>query len=250
MNGLNIKISNFEGPFDLLLHLIKKNEMDIYNVKIHQITNQYIQYIKEMQELDLEVTSEFIVMAATLIEIKSRMLLPKMKNSEEEENYKEDLVEKLIEYKKFKKAAEYFRKLKGETGEVYSKKPEIIEEKTLKNNEELLKDITMLELYNLYSELIQNYINKRNTNNVIEKEIPIDRYKIEDKMEHIKIILTEINGTTFSEIMNRCDCKLEVVVTFLALLELIKEKFIKVVQEDNFSRIYIERMALNEGHGL
>jgi len=120
MEGLNIKISNFEGPFDLLLHLIKKNKMDIYNVKIYEITNQYIEYIKEMKELDLEITSEFIVMAATLIEFKSKMLLPKIKKEEDEdeERYKEDLLQKLIEYKKFKKASIYFRKLKGDTGEM------------------------------------------------------------------------------------------------------------------------------------
>lgn len=247
MDGLNIKISNFEGPFDLLLHLIKKNKMDIYNVKIHEITNQYIEYIKEMKELDLEITSEFIVMAATLIEFKSRMLLPKIKkeDDEDEEAYKEDLLQKLIEYKKFKKASIYFRKLKGDTGEMYAKMPEVIGEKIPKSNEELLKDVTMLNLYNLYNDLILNYKNKKNTSNVIERQIPVDKYKVEDKIRHIQDILYKNDNITFYEVILACNSKLEVVVTFLALLELIKEKSINVTQGDSFSEIYIERIILN-----
>ncbi|GAE02350.1 segregation and condensation protein A [Clostridium botulinum B str. Osaka05] len=107
---LNIKIHNFDGPFDLLLHLIKKNKMEIYDVSIYEITNQYLQYLNRMEELDLEITSEFIVMAATLIEIKSKYLLPKVEEEKEEEENdpQKELLDKLLEYKKFKAAAEFF----------------------------------------------------------------------------------------------------------------------------------------------
>src|SRR3712207_4469850 len=112
--SLNIKIENFEGPFDLLLHLIKKNEMDIYDIKIYEITTQYLNYINNMKELDLEVTSEFIVIAATLLEIKSKMLLPKQvveENEEDAEDPRQELINKLLEYKKFKQVADYLMKI-------------------------------------------------------------------------------------------------------------------------------------------
>ncbi|NOV88853.1 chromatin segregation and condensation protein Rec8/ScpA/Scc1 (kleisin family) [Clostridium acetobutylicum] len=122
---LNINIDNFQGPFDLLLHLIRKNKMDIYDIKIFDITNQYIQYLNEMKEMDLEITSEFIVMAATLIEIKSKYLLPKTKEEEEEKEESDptkELVSKLVEYKKFKLAADFLKNRELDYGEVFSKK--------------------------------------------------------------------------------------------------------------------------------
>eukprot|EP00831_Metopus_contortus_P021665 TRINITY_DN19735_c0_g1_i1.p2 TRINITY_DN19735_c0_g1~~TRINITY_DN19735_c0_g1_i1.p2 ORF type:complete len:146 (-),score=48.34 TRINITY_DN19735_c0_g1_i1:75-512(-) len=119
-----IKIKDFEGPFDLLLHLIKKNQMNIYNVKIFEITNQYLNYLNTMKEMDLEITSEFIVVAATLIEIKSKYLLPKSKKEDEEDEDDEKiLLEKLILYKKIKGVSIYFKDKYLNTGEVFSKKP-------------------------------------------------------------------------------------------------------------------------------
>ena len=120
----NIKISdlNFEGPFDLLLHLIKKNEMDIYDIKIYHITNEYLNYLNQMKEIDLEITSEFIVMASTLLEIKSKMLLPKTNEKNEEEgDPRVLLVEKLLEYKRFKAVAAFFKDRMGDTGFLFSK---------------------------------------------------------------------------------------------------------------------------------
>ncbi|MCW8000078.1 segregation/condensation protein A, partial [Clostridium sp. cpc1] len=144
---LNIKIHNFDGPFDLLLHLIKKNKMEIYDVSIYEITNQYLQYLNRMEELDLEITSEFIVMAATLIEIKSKYLLPKVEEEKEEEENdpQKELLDKLLEYKKFKAAAEFFKTRQKISGTSFSKKPEIIEVKNKETTtEELLKNVTML----------------------------------------------------------------------------------------------------------
>ena len=150
-----IKVSNFEGPFDLLLHLIKKNKMNIYNIEIYKITNQYLEYLDTMKEMDLEITSEFIVIAAT----------PKTKVLEEsEEDIEKKLVEKLILYKKIKASTEYFKSISLGIGSTYSKKPEIIEEEkeSKVNNDDIFKNITLVDLYNIYNKIPENYINKQN----------------------------------------------------------------------------------------
>lgn len=242
-----IKINDFEGPFDLLLHLIKKNQMSIYNVKIFEITNQYLNYLSDMKEMDLEITSEFIVVAATLIEIKSKYLLPKpKKEAEDEEDEEIKLLEKLIVYKKIKGVSFFFKERYISAGEVYGKKPEIIEEKKeIGIKEDLLKNINLLDLYNIYNNLLEIYNNKQNKHNVIQKKIYVDKYKIEDKLEYILNKLKDDNVNSFSELIENSECKLETVVTFLALLEMIKQRMIKVYQSENFSNILIERREYN-----
>lgn len=247
---LNIKIENFEGPFDLLLHLIKKSEMDIYDIKIHEITNKYLQYISKMKEMDLEVTSEFIVIAANLLEIKSRMLLPNIAEDETaadaESDPRKELISKLIEYKKFKSIAEVLRRKEEDFGVVFTKKAEIIEDANKDEDAlDVLKSITMLDLYNLYNALINKYYSKINKENVIQREIPVDAYKIEDKMEYLKQRICFGKKTMFSNILMSCENKMERVVTFLALLELIKLKNVKALQEKNFTDIYLERIKDN-----
>jgi len=240
-----IKINDFEGPFDLLLHLIKKNQMSIYNVKIFEITNQYLKYLNDMKEMDLDITSEFILIAATLIEIKSKHLLPKVKKEEEnEEDHEKNLIEKLIEYKKIKGVSVFFKERYISAGEVFAKKPELIEDKReVVVAKDLLKDIHLIELYNIYNNLLEIYNNKQNRNNVIQKKIYVDKYKIEDKLEYIMDMLKNENINSFSEFIENCECKLECVVTFLALLEMIKQRMVKVYQSDNFTKILIERRA-------
>lgn len=243
--ALNIKIENFEGPFDLLLHLIRKNQMDIYNIKIHEITYQYLQYLNTMKEMDLEITSEFIVIAATLLEIKSKMLLPKEKSTDDEDNGndpRKELIEKLIEYKGFKAAAIYLRNREEEIGVSYYKKPETIEEKKNDYNKELLKDISIIDLYNIYNNLINMLNSKMNKNNILQQRIPIDQFRIEDKINYLRTMLIKSSQLYFSDIAAESSSKMEVVVTFLAMLEMIKLKAIRVTQEDNFKEIIIERI--------
>lgn len=245
---LNIKIENFEGPFDLLLHLIKKNEMDIYNIKIHDITTQYLEYLEDIRDIDLEITSEFIVIAATLLEIKSKLLLPKQDKEDgegEEDDPRKELINKLIEYKKFKYVASFLKEKEETAGIMFFKKPEIIEDKHYKS-EDILKDITILDLFNLYNDLINKYYSKMNTDNVINREIPIDKFKIEDKMEEISFKLSKCSKLCFSQVMEECKSKIEIVVSFLALLELIKIRAVRVAQEDNFKEIYVEEVELHE----
>lgn len=246
---VNIKIDNFEGPFDLLLHLIKKNEMDIYNIKIYDITSQYIAYLRAMKEMDLEITSEFIVIAASLIELKSRQLLPKEKKetgNEELIDPEQLLIMRLLEYNKFKNAAEYFKLKINLLGEVYSKRPEIINDYKGITGTEILKSTSLEALYKIYQKLLLSYKKKENTESLIERRISTDAFKVEDKMEIISNKLKITRRFLFKELLEGCGHKLEAVVTFLALLELIKTKKVNVFQEGNFSEIYVEGIDENE----
>ena len=240
-----IKVADFEGPFDLLLHLIKKNKMDIYNVEIYKVTNQYLEYLNTRKVMDLEITSEFIVVAATLIEIKSKNLLPKVKVEEEEneEDIEIKLMERLIEYKRFKAVSEFFNDKYVSSGEVFSKKPEVIEEiKPEKvDNDDIFKNITLLDLYIIYNKILENYREKQNKVNVVQKKIYVDKYKVEDKMEELLKKFNSVEVIEFNNLMKESSCKLETVVIFLALLELIKIRTIQVFQDENFSNILIKR---------
>ena len=239
-------MADFEGPFDLLLHLIKKNKMNIYNIEIYKVTNQYLEYLNTRKVMDLEITSEFIVVAATLIEIKSKNLLPKVKVDEEEES-EEDiekrLMERLIEYKKIKNVSEFFKNKYINAGEVFSKKPEIIEEiKPEKiDNDDIFKNLTLLDLYNIYNKILETYREKQNKVNVVQKKIYVDKYKVEDKMEELLERFNSSEVIEFNNLMKESTCKLETVVTFLALLELIKIRTIQVFQDESFSNILIKR---------
>ena len=241
-----VKVADFEGPFDLLLHLIKKNKMNIYNIEIYKVTNQYLEYLNTRKVMDLEITSEFIVVAATLIEIKSKNLLPKVKVDEEEES-EEDiekrLMERLIEYKKIKNVSEFFKNKYINAGEVFSKKPEIIEEiKPEKiDNDDIFKNLTLLDLYNIYNKILETYREKQNKVNVVQKKIYVDKYKVEDKMEELLERFNSSEVIEFNNLMKESTCKLETVVTFLALLELIKIRTIQVFQDESFSNIHIKR---------
>ena len=241
-----VKVADFEGPFDLLLHLIKKNKMNIYNIEIYKVTNQYLEYLNTRKVMDLEITSEFIVVAATLIEIKSKNLLPKVKVDEEEES-EEDiekrLMERLIEYKKIKNVSEFFKNKYINAGEVFSKKPEIIEEiKPEKiDNDDIFKNLTLLDLYNIYNKILETYREKQNKVNVVQKKIYVDKYKVEDKMEELLKKFNSVEVIEFNNLMKESTCKLETVVTFLALLELIKIRTIQVFQDESFSNILIKR---------
>jgi segregation and condensation protein A len=248
---LNIKLENFEGPFDLLLHLIKKNKMDIYDVRIHDITAQYLEYIRAMEEMDLEVTSEFIVIAATLIEIKSRLLLPKSTGAENPEDSEaetaEELLSKLAEYKRFKAASGYLYGRFDGAGAMYSKKAEIIEVKKKEiSPEDYLNKVTMTDLFNLYFNVISLQDDKMNQNSTFKKDIPIEKYKVEEKMEQILSEISLQKRMSFSFFISECSSRNEAVTIFLALLELIKLRNLKVFQESSFSDIYIQEEIQDE----
>ncbi len=241
MAQLNLSISNFQGPFDVLLHLIQKNEMEIYNINLSEITSQYLSFLSKMRELDLEVTSEFIVIAATLMEIKSKELLPKAVKEEEEEDQGDLLKKKLIEYKKIKAAVEYLKGIKQYSGTVYTKKAEVIEDKDVSHD--IFINISMMDLYNIFEKLMDNFFNKQNKDSLISDKINVDIFRIEDKYREISELIKVNRHIKFSKLMEECSCKLEIVVTFLALLELSKQKIVSIKQNDNFSSITIERIT-------
>lgn len=239
--SINIKIDAFEGPLDLLLHLIKKAEVDIYDIPIAEIAEQYIGFLKEMKELDLDIASEFIVMAATLLEIKSQMLLPKKKNIEDESSAdidpRQELVEKLVEYKKYKEFAERLKGIEGNNF-IFFKEPEEIDD--IENDEVLFKNITLDNLMHSFKRIVRTYENKFNKRGIIPKDIDYDEYKIEDKMDDIQRALLKYKKLQFDQFFLHVKDKLEIVVIFLAMLELIKLKAIKVIQYNNFGDIIIE----------
>ena len=228
--AINIKLDNFEGPLDLLLHLIKSASIDIYDIPIAEITDQYIAYLKSMKDLDLEIASEFIVMAATLLEIKSKMLLPSKKTDDNEEaedvDPRAELVAKLVEYKKFKEMAERLKEM--DLSSVVFLKPEYIVD-DIENKDEYFNNITLENLMVTYKKIMDVYKNKFNKRSSISKNIDYDEFKIEDKIKFIK-----------ARILTDGRISLKTVVTFLAVLELMKQKMIRAFQAANFSDIILE----------
>lgn len=239
----NIKIEVFEGPLDLLLQLIKTSEIDIYNIPIADITEQYIQYINSMEELDLNIASEFLVMAATLLEIKSRMLLPKKQTLVGEElveiDPRQELVERLLEYRKYKEFAEQLKGLES-TNVLYFKNPEVIDD--IEDNDFFFNNISIENLMVAFKRVVDIHERKRNTRGVIPKDINYDEYKIEDKMDEIMEILGISGFMKFELFFEAASEIIEIVVIFLAMLELIKQKKIKVEQQYNFGEIQIRQV--------
>ncbi|MGI6684855.1 MAG: segregation and condensation protein A [Bacillota bacterium] len=235
-----IKLEVFEGPFDLLFHLIDKNEVDIYDIPISEITQQYLAYLEEMQSLDLEIASEFLVMAATLLAIKARMLLPKPPKVLEEENPegedpRDELVARLLEYKKYKLIAEFLQRQEKEQRKVF-----------FRPNEEdffisLFADQNPLEgvqIDDLKAALIQ--VLKKNFDLEPMKEIPREEITIKKKMTEITDILKKHpQGISFFRLFNNSVSKVEVVVQFLALLELMRKQEVKVSQSSLCGDIFI-----------
>lgn len=240
--SINVKIDIFEGPLDLLLHLIKNAEVDIYDIPIADITDQYISYLKTMKELDLDIASEFLVMAATLIEIKSKMLIPRKKSSEDEisadDDPRKELIDKLVEYKKYKEFATELKEI-GEKNIIYFKSPEIIDD--IENQEVFFKNITVENLMVAFKKVIDSFENRYNKKSEdINESIKYDDYKIEDKIIVIKEMIRKQKKVAFSCFFANARSRIEIVVTFLAMLELIKLKLIKAVQSGNFEDITIE----------
>lgn len=233
-----IKIQNFEGPFDLLFHLIEKNQVNIYDIPINEITDQYMEYLFAMKELDLEIASEFLVMAATLLHIKSKMLLPEKKEKAEEEiDPREELVLKLIEYKKFKDFSKELKKREEIWDKVYYKLPEIIE---FAQEEEII-ELSAAELRSSYIELLEK--NRKKMNNTVAKMTTIiqhEKVSLKSKMREVLVFLFKRTFFRFSELFSlKSKSRIEVVTGFMAILELSKLKRVSLEQHSQFSEIII-----------
>jgi segregation and condensation protein A len=232
-----IKLPYFEGPLDLLLFFVKRDELNIYDIPIAKITKEFLEYIHLMQMLDLEVASEFIVMASTLMQIKAKMLLPKpeVEGEEEEEDPRAELARRLAEYKKFKELAFEFSKMEDEAGKffyrVYFKNDarDYFEE-----DEEFLKDVSLFDLLTAFKRALEG------ARETVYHEIETQNYKVEDEMENILNRLKFKRKFSFNEIIDSYVEKARIIVAFLALLELARLKKIRISQEEVFGELIIE----------
>lgn len=233
----SIKIDEFEGPLDLLLHLIKESNINIVDIEINEITKQYLDYINKMEELNINVASSYLVMAAELMEIKSKTLLPieEEENNEDDEETvsKEKLINKLLEYQKYKDMVDKFRELETERHDIYIKAPEVVSnyvDNVIKNN----NDTTVDDLVDAFKKFLER----------VDKEKPITtkitnrEYSVKDRKKSIRNILSIKKKVFFTELFDKREISY-IIVTFLSILEMTKDKEISIKQDSNFKDIMI-----------
>lgn len=229
-----IKIPVFEGPLDLLLHLIKENKIDIYDIPIALITGRYLQYIKMMKELNLEIAGEFLVMAATLIHIKSRMLLPPDEEApaEEQEDPRLELVQRLLEYQAFKDAALDLREREEEWMNVFHREPITEKESETEEPELYLFDVNLFDLLGAF----KNMLDKAPTEVV---EITRETLTVKDKISLIMEMLENQDTIRFEDLFKEDKTRAQLIVTFIALLELVRLGLARAYQEKDFGNIWL-----------
>lgn len=242
--ALPVKIENFEGPLDLLLHLIDVNKFNIFDIPIVEITEQYLEYVRNMQTKDLNVMSEFLVMAATLLEIKAKMLLPAEVDEEGEEiDPREELVQKLLEYKMYKYMSYELKDRMQDAAKAMYKEPTIPQEVESYiepvDLEKLIGDLTLKKLNDIFQSVIKRQNDKidpvRSKFGKIEKE----EVSLEDKLDFVEGYAKEHGTFSFKKLLEGQKSKMQVVVTFLAILELMKTGKIMIQQEGTFADIII-----------
>lgn len=243
--AIDVRINVFEGPLDLLLHLIEKNKIDIYDIPIVEITDQYMEYLHSMENEDLGTMSEFLVMAATLLDIKCKMLLPKEVNEEgEEEDPREELVQKLLEYKMYKYMSYELKDYMDNAAGVFYKRPTIPEE-VLKYREpvdprELLDGLTLERLNRIYQSILKRQESKidpiRSKFGTIEKE----EVSLSDKMLSMRNFAAAHRKFSFRQLLTEQASRIQVIVTFLSILELMKMGYIQVHQDELFDDIEVD----------
>lgn len=244
MTENKFQLDVFEGPLDLLLYLVKKEEVDIYEVNLTKIAEQFIQYVEIMRQLDLELAGEFLVMAATLMYIKSRELLPVDQQVvlEEEDDGTDprwELIRQLVEYKKFKDAAAQLQIREFEQENVFPRTPGKLD--IAPEPAPLKPDVSLFDLINAVSTILKRFHNRDESRDVFE-----DKWTVSEKIEHLVALVKERHHLKFSELFANSTSRTEVVVTFLALLELIRLKQIIVTQPEPFSEIQIAQQTAPE----
>lgn len=242
---MTIKLQVFEGPLDLLLHLLDKNKVNIYDIPIVEITAQYMEYITEMKRRDLNVMSEFLVMAATLIDIKSKMLLPKSEEEQgEEEDPRAELVQQLLEYKMYKCMAYELRDRQMDAGKVMFKEPTIPDEVMAYEEpidmEELVSDVTLAKLNEIFKSIMKKQVDKVDPIRSKFGKIQKEEVSLEDKMAALEEYAKTHSHFSFRDLLESQSTKMEIVVTFLAILELMKMGTIFISQDKIFDDIKID----------
>ena len=234
----SIKINEFEGPLDLLLHLIKESNINIQDIEINVITKQYLDYINKMEELNINVAASYLVMAAELMEIKSKSLLPieeeETDNEDEEIVSRESLINKLIEYQKYKDMVSTFKDMEANRQNIYVKAPEkisnYVDELIVNNN-----DTSVDDLVNAFKQFLERLDREK----PITTKITSKEYSVKERKRNIRNILKEKKKVLFTELFEEKSTSF-IVVTFLSILEMTKEKEITIKQDNNFNDITIE----------
>ena len=240
-----VRLEAFEGPLDLLLHLIREHEIDIYDIPIATVTEQYLEYIRVMETLDLALAGEFLEMAATLIRIKIRMLLPpSIDETEEEKDPREELVRQLVEYKKFKEAASVLSGHEVERRDHFQHGVDISVYRTVDEDEvepdEFLREVTLFDLVDCLREVLA-----RVPERIDVHEVDIDQFSVEDRLDFIRDRIRDSHAIRFRDLFSASSGRAEIVTTFIALLELIRLGDIVAVQSLVFGEIEIK--AKTEG---
>lgn len=242
--ALSVKLETFEGPLDLLLHLIDKNKIDIYDIPIVEITEQYMDYIKQMESEDMNVMSEFLLMAATLLDIKCKMLLPKEENEDgEEEDPRAELVQKLLEYKMYKYMSYELKDRQFSAEKSMFKEasfPEEIAHQTVPlDYDYLIGDLNLKKLHSIFKETVKRKEDKVDPIRSQFGKIEKDEVNLEEKTEYIRNLIQLGKNLSFKELLDAQTSKMEVIVTFLVILELMKTGVVTIRQDEIFDDIYI-----------
>lgn len=235
--NVEFKINEFEGPLDLLLHLIKESKMDIMNIEIEEITKQYMSYLESQEKMNLEIASEYLVLASELIEIKSKLLLPSGKNEDNEENVedpREELVNRLLEYQAYKEITKVLQEKEELRREIYTKSPENIKN-YVDEVSEVTCDITLDELV----EAFKKYLERKIDNKPLNTKITVKEITVSSRRHEIKKILRIKGKVSFVELFPVVSREY-VVATFLAILEMAKSKELIITQNDTFDDIICE----------
>ncbi len=249
--GIPVKLQVFEGPLDLLLHLIEKNKIDIYDIPIVEITDQYMEYIRGMQEEDLNVMSEFMVMAATLLDIKCRMLLPKEVDEEgEEKDPREELVRQLLEYKMYKYMSYELRDRMADASRCVYKEntmpKEVLEYREPVDVSQLLDGLTLAKLQEIFRSIMKRQEDKIDPIRSKFGEIRQEEVSLPEKMESVEAYARSHRKFSFRELLEKQSGRIQVIVTFLSILELMKTGVIRIHQEKLFDDIQIESLNYEE----
>lgn len=247
--GIPVKLEVFEGPLDLLLHLIEKNKVDIYDIPIALITDQYLEYVNSMDHEDLNVVSEFLVMAATLIDIKSKLLLPKeVDETGNDIDPREELVAQLIEYRMFKQIAEELKSQQLYAGKAMYKPstvpPEVAKYEPPVNLDKLLQGVTLEKMQQVFTEVLRRQENKIDKVRAGFGKIQQEEVSLPDKITYIRKYAKKKKEFSFKQLLLKQESKIEVIVTFLAILELMKNGRIQVTQKHIFDDIVIQSQEI------
>lgn len=242
-----VQLKNFEGPLDLLLFFIKRDELDIYDIPISYITNQFLEYLNLMEELDLEVASEFILMASMLMSIKAKMMLPQQESDEEldEHDPRYDLVQQLLEYKRYKEMAGKMENIAEEAQKRYYRgyhEADQVNKKSQHASGEALQDVTMFDLMRAFKKVLAD-IKKQEAIHRVEKI----EFTVEEQTEYVLDRLQESGRTSFRTMCMELKNRTQIVVTFLAILEMLKERQINLyIEEDDPTEFYLDLKPVDE----